>query len=409
GAPLLEAGPSVPAPDPGAGEDIGPWLGLGLLAGEGEQNFTGLHYDATEGSFRLRLPFEGFTRVQGRFSTPALAFTFGAPDPYAALDDYHALLRSEGKAAASPAAPAAWWSRPMFCGWGAQCEESGLRPGSRAPELARQDLYDRWLAWLEARDLTPGTVVLDDKWQATYGQNEPDPAKWPDLKGWIAGRHAAGQKVLLWWKAWDPEGLDPALCVTNSLGAPVSADPTSRAYEAALRASVRAMLGADGLNANGFKVDFTGRTPSGAHLRRAPDSDGTAWGLGLLHRLLFVLRDEAKRVKPDALVVTHTPNAAFGDVTDMIRLNDVNTGADVVAQMRHRARVARSALPETPIDTDNWPMPSRAAWRDYVNVQASLGVPALYFADRVCGEETTDEDVEAVRACWNAAERGGRP
>ena len=56
--------------------------------------------------------------------------------------------------------------------------------------------------------MCPGTVVIDDKWQSAYGTNEPDTGKWPDLKAWIAGRHARGQRVLLWWKAWDPEGLD---------------------------------------------------------------------------------------------------------------------------------------------------------------------------------------------------------
>ena len=110
----------------------------------------------------------------------------------------------------------------------------------------------------------PGTVVLDDKWQATYGRNEPDAEKWPDLQGWIAARHAEGRKVLLWWKAWDPEGLPPGLCVRNADGAPVALDPNNPELRAELRRAVRTML--VDLDADGFKVDFTARTPSGRRL-----------------------------------------------------------------------------------------------------------------------------------------------
>jgi len=33
--------------------------------------------------------------------------------------------------------------------------------------------------------------------------------------------------VLLWWKAWDPEGLPPELCIRNPDGTPVAFDPTN--------------------------------------------------------------------------------------------------------------------------------------------------------------------------------------
>lgn len=55
-------------------------------------------------------------------------------------------------------------------------------------------------------------------------------AWWPDLRGWIAGQHRAGRRVLLWWKAWDAEGLPAAECVTDPAGRPVAADVNSAAY-----------------------------------------------------------------------------------------------------------------------------------------------------------------------------------
>ncbi|THF85470.1 hypothetical protein E7T09_16030 [Deinococcus sp. KSM4-11] len=380
-----EAIPSSPAP----------WLAASIVAPVRDLTFTGFHYDAHEGAFALRLSYEGQTHVSGTFRTPTLRLEFAA-DPYAAIARNAELHRERSMVPAAPAAPApAWWSSPIQCGWGAQCHLAGVR-GGRAPDHCTQANYDAFLSALDGHDLHPGILVLDDKWSATYGHSEVDEMKWPDLRGWIDRAHARGQKVLLWWKAWDPEGLPPEACVTDDLGGVVAADPTSPAYREILASSVRRMLLDYG--ADGFKVDFSARTPSGPGLRR----HGHAWGIALLHELLGLLRQEAKRVKPDALVMTHTPHPAFGDVSDMIRLNDVNTGADVRAQMLHRARVARAALPTHLIDTDNWPMPNIAAWREYVALQPDLGVPSLYFATHVDGDGAalTDADAALVQRTW---------
>lgn len=404
------AGVAESAPDgtaAGAEPELpaGPWAMMGLVVRPGEHQFTGFHYDGMEDGFALRLTYEGQTAVDGEFVSPGVLFLFDQPDPYTGLERYVAELARRGLVDLSqPAGRPDWWHEPILCGWGAQCHLANLT-GARAPELATQANYDRFLAALEARGVRPGIVVIDDKWSATYGTCEADPAKWPDLKAWIAGRHAAGQRVLLWWKAWDPEGLPAELCVTNAAGLPVAADPSNPAYEERLRRAVRLMLSPEGYDADGFKVDFSARTPSGPGLRRY----GREWGVELLRRLLWILHDEAKRVKPDALVMTHTPNPYFAQVTDMIRLNDINTGSPVVAQMRHRARVARAALPHHLIDTDNWPMPSRAAWREYLQVQLELGVPSLYFAtDLDSMEPLEEEDYAALRRLFAAARAGAR-
>ena len=130
-----------------------------------------------------------------------------------------------------------------------------------------------------------------------------------------------------------------------------------------------------GYDADGFKLDFTARLPSGPGLRKY----GSAWGLEMMRLYLSILYGEAKQTKPDALVMTHTPHPYLGDVLDMIRLNDINTGRAVGPAMRHRARIAALALPDALIDTDNWPMPDRAAWREYTELQPELGIPSLYF------------------------------
>lgn len=389
------------SPVSGPGLPEGPWMTMGLAAAISEQQFTGFHYEPGERTFALRLSYEGATRVDGAFATPWLLFTFGASDPYEGIASY---VRATGFEAPRREV-AAWWREPIFCGWGAQCHLAWTS-GGRAADFATQRQYDAFLASLDVNGIDPGTLVIDDKWERAYGSGEPDPDRWPDLRGWIARRHAEGRRVLLWWKAWDPEVVPPGLCVRNAAGLPVSVDPSNPAYLERLESVIARMLSPDGHDADGLKVDFTALTPSGPGMSR----NGASWGVELLHRLMEAIYRAAKRAKPDALVMTHTPNPSFADVTDMIRLNDVqrlddpSPGADFVAHMVHRARIARAALPGVLIDTDNWAMPDRATWRRYLELQGELGVPSLYYTSHIdcSGEAFDEEDYAALRDAWSA-------
>ncbi len=402
-APLLIAGSAAAVTDP---DDpvAAPWQTLEIRAPIERTTFTEVRYAPFLGSFSVELAYEGQTAVNGSFTTPRLVIRPGVTDPYRAVLEHAARLRAAGMAPTVDRRPAHWWTRPIFCGWGEQCRQTRLEHTGTPMDRSRRELYDRWLGILGDHGVVPGTVVIDDKWQLTYGANQPDPERWPDLRGWIADRHDAGQRVLLWFKAWDPEGLPPEAVISDRLGHPVAADPTSEAYATLLRESLRHMLGPDGLDADGLKVDFTAQTPSGPGMRW----DGDAWGLALLHRLLELVYRFAKEAKPDALVVTHTPNPLFADVTDMIRLNDLmrldepDPFTPAVPQMRHRARVAAAIDPGLLIDTDDWCMPSKAEWRAYLDAKPDLGVPALYYATGIdySGEAFDDADYAAIRDAW---------
>jgi hypothetical protein len=102
--------------------------------------------------------------------------------------------------------------------------------------------------------------------------------------------------------------------------------------------------------------------------------------------------------------MTHTPHPYLVDVLDMIRLNDMNTGTDIPRAMEHRARVARIACPEAIIDTDNWPISDKGTWRAYLELQAELGVPSLYYSSHVdaTGEALEAADYDLLRHVWQA-------
>ena len=382
-----------------APEDEREWLDVGIVAPAGELTFVEAAYVPRDGGFHFRLEYEGHTRLEGSFEAPALVLTPGAPDPYTGLRRHRDDLVARGAAPRiEQRERPGWWTKPSFCGWGAQFH---LYETSRVSAMAQstQENYDAFLEQLEGERLLPGIVVLDDKWQTAYGTNEPDEAKWPDLKGWIAVRHERGQHVLLWWKAWDPEGLAPELCVRNPDGVPVAVDPGNPDTRAELERQLTRLLGPEGLDADGLKIDFTAHTPTG----QALEHHGESWGTALLHELLAVVYAAAKAAKPDALIITQTPHPAFVDVTDMIRLNDMIGGhGSVVPQMRFRAELTKAACPELLIDTDDWRIPSLAAWREYLGVKAGLGVPSLYYATHIdaTGEPLEPSDYEALRDVW---------
>jgi hypothetical protein len=386
----------------GTADPDGPWLSLGLRDELERLTFTQLRYEPVDGGFLLRLDYEGHTRVAGLWTSPRLVLA-AASSPYDAVSDHRAHLAGHGLVRGPQRPRSEWWSRTIFCGWGAQCAEAAVSGGT-AMALARQDHYDRWLARLEEHGPRPGTIVIDDQWQTAYALPDVDTDKWPDLRAWIAARHASGQKVLLWWRAWAPHGLPVGECVLGATGRPVAADPTNPAYRERLRATIAALLGPDGLDADGLKVDFTQRAPSGSSLVAYGDS----WGIAMLHELLATIYDSAKAAKPDALVITHTPHPSFGDVCDMVRLNDVldtdpaGRPVPAVEQLLFRHAVVSRAMPDHLIDTDQWPMQTRADWLGYAERQAGLGVPSLYYVERIdnSGEEITADDLEQVAAWW---------
>jgi hypothetical protein len=184
-------------------------------------------------------------------------------------------------------------------------------------------------------------------------------------------------------------------------------DPFNKDYEERLREHIRFLLSPDGLDADGFEFDYTHFLPQHRGIRRNNGEPMVHWGVELNHKILSIYYDEAKTAKPDSLMITQTFNPYFNDVTDMLRLQDIYTDRrSVVPQMEHRARIAQAVCPGAAIHTDQHPMPTLEAWREYAQFQPAIGNPCLYY---VTGMETTKErleeaDYRMIAEIWNRSQ-----
>lgn len=386
-----------------SGGSSGEWMTMGLGVPAGQYNFTAYEYNGGS-TFGLNLAYEGHTRVDGKWESPRVMFAFADGD-YAAQARYVKLLEERGYVEFPRREQADWWKRPIVCGWGHECYFRCHLSTVPPPHYCTQANYEDIVRTLNGHGLSYGTLVVDDKWQGYYGDPRPDPGKWPDMRGFIEMQHAKGVRVLLWLKSWDCEGVPVEECVTDEDGKAVTVDPSNPAYEKRLRAAVRKMLSEDEgcLNADGFKLDATSNTPTGKKLK----AHGEIWGIELLKKLYTIIHDEAKKAKPDALIMAHSPNPYFADIIDVLRLNDIHHADEqIVKRMTHRAKIAKIACPDWLIDTDNWPIPNRKTWLAYMREQPKLGIPSLYYADHIdiSGEEITEEDYEEIRQIWAAYE-----
>jgi len=384
------------------------WLGVGLAPRPGEYTFTGYRYIPADNAFRLSLAYDGMTAVDGEWRSPEVLLMLAA-DEYEAVRACCRYVYEQGLAVRPERQCAPWWNHPIFCGWGEQVNR-WVREGGAPSDYSLQENYDRFMAGLDAAGIYPGTVVIDDRWQRSYGVLEPDTTRWPSLRDWIERRHSRGQHVLLWMMAWGWDGLPPEECIRRAdSGDPVTADPSSPAYEKRLREMIRKVLSSgDGcLNADGFKVDFTHSLPAGEGFTL----HGKLWGVELLKRLMSIIYDEAKRTKPDALIITHTANPYFAETTDMLRLNDISPEhRGVVEMMRHRQKIAMAACPDWLIDCDNASAPTLEEWLEYMKAQPELGVPSLYFVTAVNGtlEEIGWDEWAELPEVWRRGRAGAR-
>ncbi|MGH3547442.1 MAG: TIM-barrel domain-containing protein [Pseudonocardiaceae bacterium] len=408
------------------------WLVLGLAVRPGEHHFSEFEYLGGD-TFSLNLNCWGVPDVEGTFYPPAVVLVPGATAEDA-LNRYVRVLRDSGTVPRPTRSEATWWSRPIVCGWGHQCYQADLFRVRSSPERPRDNAAYTLCTQLNYRDIVEtldcynipwGTLAIDARWFLTGGLKNLDVGRWPDLRGFVDSVHRRGRRVLLWWSPWDPEGVPDADCVRylpgedtrqnrpgrlSKFGVPhpgkkIAVDITMPRVRERIREQVRVALSAEPgcWDADGLKIDHLSAAP-GIYGMAFPDGSGRLFGIEAAHQVMALIYEAAKDVKPDALIVGQSPNPYFAGVQDMVRLGDIysHQAATVLPEMRFRASMARIADSSCLIDSDGWPMPSLAAWREYVREQSSIGVPSLYYLTHLdtTGEPLTTADHALIRSSW---------
>lgn len=376
----------------------GEWASIGIGTTPGQYRFPALEYSGSRyAGAAWWVDYLGYQTLEnmpgGEFHSPVAAVHFA----YSALDTlsyYTAWMQRSGFGTEPRFPDVPWHHLPVFCGWAEQT--STAVPFGRPPNAeSTQKNYEAWVAELEKRKLPVGTIVIDDKWQKGYGSFDIDTQKWPDLKGFVATQHAKGRHVLLWVPVAHIDGLSDALCIHDSGGKCLAPNLGNPAYETFLRDRIRYLVETVGVD--GFKEDWVW-APAMAGFPVPPDLAG----IEAVRRFQQILYSEAHRWRPDAMVETQTPNVAFLDSSDVLRLNDIwYATRDVAGTMRERARIAHiSGWPL--VDTDNASSTTLETWWQYMQAQPSIGIPALYFVNRTetTLEEPPPSDWVALAGIW---------
>ncbi len=359
------------------------WCGIGVTTGEGNHNFQSFSFEAPsngwyENGCWFALPLDGYTEIKNEWKTPTIWCGF-APNAMSVIEKYSAWyhlhygfkrnLRNED-------APE-WWSKPIFCGWGEQYDMWNPNGGGVPSDYADEAHYESFCQKLDALGLDPGTIIIDDKWQAQYGTLVPDKNKWNDLRAFVERRHSEDRRVLLWLRCWSDEGLPDDECIFLD-GKRFAADPTNPKYLARLKKAIHMLLSSDDgcYNCDGFKVDFMDNHP-----RRggAVTYEKGVAGLELMRRLFGAIYKFAKEAKPDALINTSTMHPFFSEFCDQYRIHDY--GAELrnpLSSMRFRTELAKAVMPGVIVDTDGFSARTPYEQVRIFETQAEIGVPDIY-------------------------------
>ena len=378
------------------------WFGLGLTAEPGRYNFDRFQYHPHKNHFHLELPLFGKTEVRSGEKWTSFGI-LGLPgsDAFDILRKYSEWHFSAGgcKRRDYSNIPE-WWKGPIFCGWGEQGDKARMLGLPSTFHAATQKIYTEMSDQLDQWGLAPSFMIIDDKWQKTYGGLTPDPEKWQNMRAFTDREHAKGRRVLLWVKMWTPEGLPSNACVHRN-GCECSVDPTSPEYQKHLRKTIHTLLSSEEgcCNCDGFKLDFIGCVPDGESLTTA---EKNVYGVELLKRLASEFYYGAKEAKPDALINASYGHPYFAEVCDQARLHDyIEDMRNAVEMMEFRKTLFDCAMPGISIDTDAGGTGSRRDFLRYITNQPKLGAPDLYYLTRLTKEPFGQDVIDRIRSVWN--------
>jgi len=409
--------------------EASPFLCAGILAKPGEYTFFAYEMNylsktarsAAEpivGTQAFSLDYQGHQQVDGRWETPHLILRFseGRMD---AVRDYVRRLEAYGGTVKRTRKYEAWTYEPICCTWHEQVAlgTKGLQKTNFSFKDAESGSYFnyitqencvRWLDLLEKNGIRPGTFIVDAKWQAQNGDPATDLKKFPDMRGFVDMCHKRGVKVILWFCAWDREGVPDEECLRVN-GKPMLVDPTHPVYRKRTAGFLHRLLSDDPgcYNADGLKVD--GLTGSPGELDMT--THGGVYGFELERCLLELLHTESKKAKPNCVMGQYTAFPYFADLCDLVRTGDLYTiKGDPLTANKFRADIQRIVMPHVAIDTDgSLRFNCVRGVAEMLQDTPEQGVPCIYQAEWLRQHRDfciptirrfAPEDYEAIKLYW---------
>ena len=353
------------------------------------------------------------------YTAPRMLLTF-PEDEYSGLRLYRRKLEEYGMIAADKPKREipAWWKRPFVVTYGDEMMElqhNWFNDDDLDSPAFNQDYLYMWLDRAEKKlGNTEFSVMVDALWAYRYTPEAiPDPARFPDFRGFIDYCHSRGHKVILW--------VAPFLCNTANPGQSLAekygllsddywnqphyrkVDFTAPKAPEYCRELCEKFFGnGEGcLDADGLKLDFLAvlQNPETTTAYKCPEN-----GIGIkqMYRFHKLLHEAAVKVKPDVLLNASTCDPRFEDIVSMNRLHDIQK---VPEEREMRAMVSSLACPDLPIDSDGAIMIS--PWVKSAYISAVLyATPSLYYIKEFHDSVTLpDEDMLALGRLLKLSEK----
>ena len=384
-------------------EDTEKMLGISLVAEKGKYNFDGFRYNYGNKEIFFSTDYMEYTYVEDEYLLPDIVF-FEGDDRFEVLRKYSDFHYENGYIKKMQHNREEWWKNSILCGWGDQwitaanidkiaktawdneavAENVGtgdtvMNTFDRAISISDETTYRKIIEKTDEKDIPYGTVIIDCKWQKTFGKMEVDEKKWPDLRAFVEEMHGKNKKVLLWFNFWSCEGLPEEECIKEN-GIPLYVDPTNPQYKKRMEDIMVYLLSDnDGCcNADGFKIDFVSvPTEKGLDIY-----ESGVIGIELVKRRAKLIYDSAKKVKKDALISSQHVHPYFDDVMDIMRIGDYFCESNRAKENLYtRVGILNAVLPDIIPETDAPGAGNRYDALVYFRHSVKLGIPSIYGID----------------------------
>ncbi|MFH1615561.1 MAG: hypothetical protein ABIG61_10825 [Planctomycetota bacterium] len=307
-----------------------------------------------------------------------------------------------------------WWKWPFYCTYGDQMME--LQRNEYQDIDWGCDAYNsQWVRnsveHVESKLGRQFNVIIDAFWTEPNNFDPVPSERFKDMKELIKWCHDRGHKVLLWCKPFvtSTQGECGTLAKKYGVlkaGSDYHIDYTSPGADAYLKELCEGYFSADGLDADGMKMDF---------LNQLAGPDKCCYccpqaGIGMREVALFCRKfsEIARGIKRDVCINFSAADVRFSEFISMNRLHDVHASLE---EKLRRARISAAASPNTIIDSDGAVMFSHWLEEHYL-LAALFGTCSLYYS-RVLHDNVaiTEEEWKILRALFelSAKKPWGRP